>query len=277
MGSNAVPMLVGILGSPPPKSPTLSSRFWNLLRKIRIMRNIRVDYYQQQYWQRASACRLLGEIGESASGAIPALEKTSPNGQWPPDVLRGDPSYIAAAARAALIKIRHEPLAAYIELLKDRSDAFKWYPTAMLVGSFGTNAIPILIESLAETNQMKEIIRAHAIIALGMIGSKPLVCVPAVVPFMTNSDLAVRQKAYFAILAFKDYAKSASNQIVLGFSDPDPWIRLQALRACREILTPADQLCALPNLRMLTNDSDPPVQDSAVKLLREIEAASATR
>jgi len=178
--------------------------------------------------------------------------------------------YIATSSRAALIKIRHEPVTPYFELLKDRSDAIKWYPTAMLLGWCGTNAspaIPLLVESLSDSNS---IIQAHAIIALGLIRSEPQVCVPEIIPFLTNSDVALRQKAYFAVLAFKDHAQSASNHIILGLSDPDPWTRSQAVLACKKILCRADQLRALPYLETLANDPEPLVRDSALKLLREI-------
>jgi len=261
MGSNAVPMLIRALESPPPRYPRYVSWLYDLWNRFR---RVPVDRNQQYNWRRERACHLLREIGEPASEAIPALEKASSNGLW----------YIATSSRAALIKIRHEPLTQYFELLKDRSDAIKWYPTAMLLGYCGTNAtpaIPLLIESLSDSNN---IIQAHAIIALGLIRSEPQVCVPKIIPFLTNSDVALRQKAYFAVLAFKDHAQGASNEIILGLNDSDPWIQSQAVLAVAEILSPADQRRALPQVEALAKSPDPFVSDFTKKLLPRIRASA---
>jgi HEAT repeat protein len=170
--------------------------------------------------------------------------------------------------------MRHEPLGPYMERLKDKRDCNAWYQNAMLVADFGTNAsaaVPLLLESLQDTNQ---VIQAHALIALGMIRTDPQACVPAVLPFMSHPSVALRQKAIFTLLCFKTDAQSASNQIVGALSDTDPWMRSQALEAIKDVLPPPAQRNALAWAEALLNDPVPYVRQAAKKLLPKIRAAS---
>jgi HEAT repeat protein len=257
MGSKAVPMLVAKLEASP---SDFDSAIDSVLKSFR---SGYPNYSQRLNWNRATACHLLREIGEPARAAIPALEKASTNGLW----------YVATGARAALIKMRKEPIAPYIELLKDKSEPIKWYPNAMLLGYCGTNAalaVPLLLESLQDSNHL---IQAHALVALGMIKSDSQDCVPAIIPFLTSSDVALRQKAYSAILEFKDHAQSASDEIILGLNDSDPWTRGLALSGVEEILSPEDQRRALPGVEALVGSSDSFIRDSASKLSKKIRTA----
>jgi len=215
MGRSAVPLLVAELESRPSR---FASEMNSLLNRIR---SVKWDYDQQYNWRRERACDLLREMGESARDAIPSLEKASHDGLW----------YIATSARAALIKLRNEPIAPYLPLLNDRSDGSRWLSNALMIAACGTNAapaIPFLVDSLRDPNG---IIQAHALVALGMIRCEPQVCVPAIIPFLTNNSVSARQKAYGALLAFKAHAQGAGNEIILGLTDSDPWTRTQALLA----------------------------------------------
>ena len=257
MGSNAVPMLVAELEARPSHIDHELNSWLNRIRRYPL------DYNQQHNWRRERACDLLREMGESARDAIPSLEKASTDSMW----------YIATSARAALVKLRNEPLAPYIATLHDRSDPM-WYSNAMMVADCGTNAapaIPLLLESLQASST---IVQAHAIIALGMIRCEPQVCVPAVIPFLTNANVALRQKAYFALLAFKDVTQNASDEVILGLNDSDPWTRSQALLAVDEILSPVEKRRALPRAEALLNDPNRLVRDTAKKLLPKIRAAA---
>lgn len=272
MGSNAVPMLVAELEARPTRFGYVMNSLLNRIRSYSL------DYNQQHNWRRQRACDLLREMGESARDATPSFEKASTDGLW----------YIATSARAALIKLRNEPLAPYIATLNDRSDPTKWYSNAIMIADCGTNAaaaIPLLLESLQESDNGQvsrglrpvgsvQIIQAHAIIAMGMIRCEPQICVPAIIPFLTNADVALRQKAYFALLAFKDHTHTASDEVILGLNDPDPWIRGQALLALDQILSPAEKRRALPHAEALLNDPIPFVRDSAKKLLPKIRAGA---
>ena len=101
----------------------------------------------------------------------------------------------------------------------------------MKIGDFGKRAkpaIPILLESLRHTNN---IIQAHALIALGMIGCEPEKCVPAIVPFLSSTSISDRQKAIGALLVFGTNALPARKVIQQATSDSDPWVRMEAKRA----------------------------------------------
>lgn len=261
MGSNAVPMLVAELEATP--SP-MSAKISSLLNRIRQHPQ---DYDQQFNWRRDRAAQLLFEMGENARPALPALEKAATDPMW----------YIQTSATAALIRLRNEPLAPYVERLKDLSDPIKWYPNAMLLGKFGTNAhaaVPLLLESLQCSDQ---IIQAHALIALGMIKSEPKLCVPAIIPFLTDANVSLRQKSYYAILAFAEDAGGASESIITGLHDSDPWTRGQAIIAVAKILSPADQHRVLPQLEMLLDNPEPFIRNIAKKWVPEIRASAAKR
>ncbi len=144
-------------------------------------------------------------------------------------------------ARAALIKIRQESLDPYIEKLKDTSiNGFssieKWYQNALMIGEFGTNAvaaIPNLISALGPTNN--PVIQAHALIALGEIHSRPEASVPAIIPFLKSPDVALRQKAVFALSEFRAAAKPAWGDLAQCLDDPDLWTRHIAANALKAI------------------------------------------
>lgn len=257
MGSNAVPLLIAELEAPPSRIGEAFNSFQNLFRQWK------TPYNERVLNRKAAAAYLLGEMGEAARPATPTLETASTNSM----------SFVATAARVALIKIRKESLTPYIELLRDRSD-HKWYSSATLLGAFGTNAsaaVPLLLESLQRSDNQ---IQAGALMALGMIRSEPQACVAATIPFLTNADVALRRGAFFALLSFKGHARSASNEIAAGLSDTDPSIRIQALWAVNAVLTPTEQQRVLPVTKALLNDTNPFVRDSAKKVLREIRASA---
>ena len=73
----------------------------------------------------------------------------------------------------ALMEIRNEPPDPMIAKLADMSDWGSWHDNAMMVGQFGAraeSAIPTLLIAFQQTNN---VIQAHALIALGMIRSRP--------------------------------------------------------------------------------------------------------
>ncbi len=182
-----------------------------------------VRYVQGGSDPRAGAAFGLGEIGPDAHVAISNLQ----NLEAARDL--GSSWYPNLAARAALIKIRGEPLSPYIEELRDTSDCLKWYPKAMMLGQFGTNgvaAVPVLLAALNPTNN--DIIHGHALIALGQIRCRPDLCVPAITPFLRSPSVSSQQKAMHALLAFGPDAKPAVNEIIVSLSDPDPWTRHMA-------------------------------------------------
>jgi HEAT repeats len=213
MGERAIPFLVHRLERPM-SIPThrLLSAASETLGEIYRQRH--------QMWQ-CRAAFFLGELGPVARSAETNLDQATASPNWS---LRG-------TAEVALMKIRQAPMEPLIEQLKDTRDWEHWYQTAMKVGDFGTRAkpaIPILLESLRHTNN---IIQAHALIALGMIGCEPEKCVPAIVPFLSSTSISDRQKAIGALLSFGTNALPARKVIQQATSDSDPWVRMEAKRA----------------------------------------------
>jgi HEAT repeat protein len=165
-----------------------------------------------------------------ATNAVPQLLTLSSNFDLPSSW------YERGCALAALIKIRQESLKPYIEKLKDTSDSIVWYQNALMIGEFGADAasaIPHLISALGRTNDA--VIQAHAIVALGMIHSRPGACVPAIAPFLHSPDVALRQKAVFALPQFRGGAKPVWADLIASLQDPDPWTRRRAQDALRQI------------------------------------------
>jgi len=199
--------------------------------------------YEQGRWDsRGKAAHALGEFGPLATNAIPDLVAARTNSDL------GSSWYPRICAKAALIKIRQESLAPYIEKLKDTSINYQgggqtiissidnWYQNALMIGEFGTNAaaaIPNLISALGPT--INNVFQAHALVALSEIHSRPEVCVPAIVPFLISPDIGLRQKAVGALGQFRDGAKSAWADLVQCLGDPDPWTRRMAASALKAI------------------------------------------
>jgi hypothetical protein len=96
-----------------------------------------------------------------------------------------------------------------------------------------------------------------------------------VIPFLTNADVSLRQKAYFAILAFADHAESATEAIAVGLHDSDPWTKRQAVIAVAQILSPAAQRRVLPQVEALLSNPDPFISDAAKEWLPRIRASAA--
>jgi HEAT repeat protein len=228
MSESAVPYLVEKLRwKPSPIMEKLYHRFPNFPL---------FSSYEQGGWDpRGEAAHYLGELGPLATKAIPELTAASTtsdlNSSW----------YQRMCAKAALIKIKQEDLAPYMEKLKDTSisgasSLDDWYQNALMIGEFGTNAaaaVPNLISALGPTNH--EVIQAHALIALGEIHSLPKSSVPAIVPFLTSQNIALRQKAVLALGQFRDAAKPAWMDLVQRLDDSDPWTRDAAAMALKNI------------------------------------------
>lgn len=217
MGQDALPFLIRRLEDAP------SERVKSVLEKLSTTPK---EIYRQrkEMWQHRAAY-LLGEMGSAAQSAEANLANAARSGNWS---LRG-------AATVALMKIRKEPLDPLIEKLRDTSDWQAWYENAMMVGQFGSQAepaVPILLDALQHSNN---IIQAHALIALGMIGRQPDKCVPAIVPFVTSPNISDRQKAMGALRAFGTNALPAKKAIEGALNDSDPWVRREAESAMKTL------------------------------------------
>lgn len=210
MGQEAVPFLIERLEDAP--SEKMKDFLGILSRTPREIYRQRKEMWQQR------AAYLLGEIGPSAESAAPHLTNAMATGNWS----------VRGSATVALLKIKQQSPDPLIEELNDTSNWQSWYENAIMIGEFGARAepaIPTLLRSLQHSNN---IIQAHALIALGMIGRQPDKCIPAILPFMTSPNVSDRQKALWALLSFGTNAPAAKAAIKAALNDSDPFVRSQA-------------------------------------------------
>jgi HEAT repeat protein len=180
---------------------------------------------------RWSAAYALALIGKPAAPAIPYLSAVSTaedtSATWE----------MRAAAKAALIRIKGEPLTPYIESLRDTSDIYRWPERAAVMGYLGTNAseaVPLLVQAMINANNHK-VIRLHAAGTLGNIHSRPEVCVGPLARMLNSADLNLRATAMFALSKFGQAAKPARHAIVQCLNDSDAWVRSCATNILKKI------------------------------------------
>ncbi len=173
-------------------------------------------------WQdralREATAAALGEIGAAAVAALPHLE-----------ALTNTP-----AAELAIMKIQGLSLLPFMERLKDTSDAGQWIMTAKLVGGLGTNAepaIPLLIEGLSWTNrelrQPRVSMQETAVSALGLIHSRPDLCLPPMMALLDSPEPNLRYQTLVALRGFGAKAKPAVPAIVRCIDGSASWLWIQ--------------------------------------------------
>lgn len=224
MHHRAVPILARRLEWEPSEFlASLSLKYWNKFPIIGI-------YQQGVTDPRSRAAHDLGQLGDLATNAIPQLigltNKHDLNSSW----------HCRGEAAAALALIRREPLTPLFEPLNRTNDIDRFYQQAMLVGALGTNArpaIPLLLNALTNTHP---VVQAHALIALGLIRSDPEQCVPAIMPFIAQTNaMSSRQKAAFALSAFVELSEPAQKALLAVKGDPDPYVRRVAEDALKRL------------------------------------------
>ena len=134
--------------------------------------------FQGQAWlqkrtrdPRLTAAYALGLLGSQARSAVPELETVLRTLDDTPANI-----HIRESVIFALVGIRDEPLAPFIEKLGDTSSP-DWFHNIAIIKMCGTNAsaaVPALLHALETINQPNNwLFKAHACEALGSIHSQP--------------------------------------------------------------------------------------------------------
>ena len=139
MGEPAVTQLVAILKR---RDSTIKRKFVDYAKHHANIHNrfIAPRHVIPEDIYHAHAATALGEIGPAARGAIPALMVASTNSD----------NIVAARAKAALIKIRQEPITPLLTLLANTGST-NWDDAALIAKFLGTNgevAVPLLVSAL---------------------------------------------------------------------------------------------------------------------------------
>jgi HEAT repeat protein len=185
-------------------------------------------YLRGRWDSQASAAHALGLLGPLAEKAVPDLDAL--------EARRGLPPSCRRSVRFALVRIKQESLEPYIEKLKGASVSRVWYENAWILGQCGTNAaaaIPSLLAGLEPTNG--PFIQMCACEAVGMIHSRPEVCVPALVPLLKSRDVNLRATAFIALGRFGSAAKPAWSELNECLHDQEAWVRRNATNLLRQI------------------------------------------
>jgi len=173
-------------------------------------------------WQdimlREAVAQALGAMGRAAVSALPRLA-----------ALSNEP-----AAQLAMIQIKGDSVAPFLETLRDTSDLMEWCRTARLVGTLGTNAepaIPFLLAGLTASERTnrppRNVVVQAALGTLARIHSRPDLCLPALLNLLDEGDPNVRYQALLVLRAFGPEAKPAVPGIVRCINNSPRWFWVQ--------------------------------------------------
>ncbi|HEX4644731.1 MAG TPA: hypothetical protein VH598_03910 [Verrucomicrobiae bacterium] len=265
MGKSAVPPLTGML----------EKRDSAFKRKIAVY----APRFPVLYWllrqddsalDRGYAASALGEIGPAASNAIPALLRVCAltNSQ----VSR---TFICPKAKAALMKIRGEPLGPLVgELEGENASSAEWGCTARALLEFGTNAapaVPVFCRALKFPNFR---VRNFAAYALGHIHGQAELAVPAL---MESIRRGVSQNDAWALGEFGAEAKPAVPILESHLQDSEPKVCVEILRTLRRIVPKSEAKTLVPILLETLKDQSDGVRAEAGNMLKEIDPEAAAK
>ena len=153
------------------------------------------DLFMAEQILHHAATTALGEIGPDASEAIPALEAMAKN----PDVMS------ASRAKAALMKIRKEPIEPVLVTLADVNST-NWLAALFIVKYLGTNAasaVPLLVREFQQADKTNSFhYRPLVAQALCGVASHPELSVPALISCLNDKDESLRRWAIDGLCKF---------------------------------------------------------------------------
>jgi HEAT repeat protein len=178
--------------------------------------------------RRIAAAVVLGNLGERALPAVPALRKVAQTN------VRLQSLWVRAAATTALIRLGHEPIGTYLTALDDTSNTVRWRETVYALEGLGTNAapaVPVLAAMLVSNNLLT--VRFDAVRFLGAVGIDPDLSVPALINAI--EEPRIRRSALISLSRFGVAASNATEIVVACLSDTNVGVRVEAERTLRAI------------------------------------------
>lgn len=221
MDERAVRWLARQLDWRPSKTYEGFARLVNLLGEIMSER----DY---DNGRREASIRALTRLGPRARSAVPELEAAS---RTTVELHNTD---IRGQALGALIRIRSEPVAPYVERLREGKD--DWAMLCYALAAQGTNAAsaaPVLAEALMRTNSNVWLVPTIA--ALGSIRSHPELSVPALIRCLEITNRIERQVTLDALWKFGPQARPAWPALLACLTNGDQSSAISVKRVLRKI------------------------------------------
>jgi HEAT repeat protein len=213
--------------------------------------------------RRWKAAEVLGQLGEEARAATPALLAA----------LHDPDPHVQTVATKALGEIG--PAADVVPALTERLGVGDRAATIRALSRFKAEArpaIPALLELLKDPDPR---IRWEAARTLGKIGADAAVAVPALVEAFKDPEAPVREHAAEALGDIGPPAKDGVPALIEALRDADMKVRRDAARSLG-LIGPAAKT-ALPALRQLDKDPEREVREAASKSLRQLDPDSAVK
>jgi hypothetical protein len=194
MDDRAVKWLIAeVAWKPSPTMSWLREKAWKFHIEIPIRK-----------YRRPDAAIGLGRMGPKALAAVPVLQEAVTVAGADGDL------NLPIFARAALFRIRNEPIQVLIDELRASTDDSQWVNTVDVLVNLNNEAsaaVPFIAGGLDRTNS--EYRRSSALMALEVIPSRPENCVPPLVEFIEYAELGLRQRAKSVLRKFGPEAVAA--------------------------------------------------------------------
>ncbi len=178
--------------------------------------------------RRVGAATVLGNLGERAMPAVPALRKAT--------TVNVDPRslWVRGVATAALIRLGQDSIQNYIVALGDTSGIEKWREAVFALEGLGTNAAPAvpILAGMLVSNQLLTV-RFDAVRFLGNVRIDPDLSVPALVTALEDPQL--RRSALMSLRLFGPIASNATDAVVACLADTNRGIRPHVEHTLRAI------------------------------------------
>lgn len=213
----------------------------------------------------AQAASAIGEFGPAASSAIPALTALTTH----------DELMVRLRAKAALIRIRQEPIDSILAVLQDTTST-NWGRTAYLAMFLGTNAAPAGPLFIAALQSPKAHVRDVAAGAISCVGMNPETAVPALISCLKDADPDVRRSAVDSLRTFKSQKQRIIPELLSCLSDSDLNVWLGAAFGLEDLLSPAEkQALLVPALKGSLQHQDTTIRANAKLFLERIPTNTA--